>query len=130
MRRSDSVEVAARGAIIFFSFVSFRLRNAFGFLFIARSKTIEDQHQLLQNATTAMHIPSDVGFGAANLRLPQSDEGLLRGSEAAPAFCCHCVRTTYGWLSVLAVALQRGRETEFESFTVKRLGQNADSAPQ
>ena len=77
MRRSDSFEVAARGVIIFFSFVSCRLRNAFGFLFIARSETIEDQHQLFQNATTAMHTPSDVGFGAANQCLPQSNEGLL-----------------------------------------------------
>ena len=59
------------------SFLSSRLRNAFGFLFIARNETIEDQHQLFQNATTAMHIPSDVGFGAANLRLPRSNEGFL-----------------------------------------------------
>jgi hypothetical protein len=77
MRRSDSFEVAASGVTISFSFASCRLRNAFGFLFIARSETIEDQHQPFQNATTAMHIPSDVGFGAANLRLPQSNEGLL-----------------------------------------------------
>jgi hypothetical protein len=75
MRRSDSFEVAARGIIIFFSFVPCRLRNAFGFLFIA------NQHQLFQNATTAMHIPSDVGFGAANLRLPQSNEGFCEAAR-------------------------------------------------
>jgi hypothetical protein len=48
------------------------------FLLIARSKTIEDQHQqLFQNTTSAMHIPSGRGFGAANLRLPQSNKGML-----------------------------------------------------
>ena len=44
MRRSNTFEVAARDVIIFVSFV------VFGFLFIARSETIEDQHQLFQNA--------------------------------------------------------------------------------
>jgi len=46
------------------------LRNAFDFLFIARSETIDDQHQTagisignsFQNAPTAMHVPSDVGL--------------------------------------------------------------------
>jgi len=81
MRRSVSFEVAGRGAIIFVSFVYRCLRNTFDLLSISLILRLTaaciSVGRLLQNAPTAIHIPSDVGCRGANLRLPQSNEGLL-----------------------------------------------------
>ena len=127
MRRSDSFEVAARGVIIFFSLcpVVCETRSAFFSLREAKQLRISVSYSkmLLQQWTRhRTWVLARQTFVCRNQTKVCC--------EAARAFCRHCVQTTYGWLSALAVAFQRGRETEFESFTVKRLGQNADCAPQ